>query len=135
MMQLILPVHVLGGFLGLVTGFIALYAAKGGRLHRKSGMLFVYAMLVLTVAGIVIAPGRPGAAVNIPAALLTAYLVVTALTTVRPPSTASRRVDLGAMVVAWAAALVCLVFGLEALAGGGKRSGIASFPFFMFAVV
>jgi hypothetical protein len=35
-------VHIIAGTLGLLTGYVALYAAKGGTLHRKSGMLFVY---------------------------------------------------------------------------------------------
>ena len=80
-----MAVHILAGSLALAFGFVALYAAKGARVHRKSGMLFVYAMLPMCAFGIVIAVVRGVApAVNIPAALLTAYLVITALTTVRP---------------------------------------------------
>ena len=56
---MLLPVHVLAGGLGLVFGFVALYAAKGATLHRKSGMLFVYAMVTMAVCGIVVAVGRP----------------------------------------------------------------------------
>jgi hypothetical protein len=33
--------------LGIVTGFVALWAAKGEWLHRKSGLLLVYAMVVM----------------------------------------------------------------------------------------
>ena len=65
--------------------FIALYAAKGARLHRKSGMLFVRTIVVLSLTGAVMAAIRASAwsAANIPAGLLTAYLVMTALTAVR----------------------------------------------------
>jgi uncharacterized membrane protein len=49
--------HIAGGALGLVSGFVALYAAKGARLHRRSGMLFVYAMLATCAAGVAIAAG------------------------------------------------------------------------------
>jgi hypothetical protein len=38
--------HIMGRLVGLASGAIALSAAKGSRLHRKSGMAFVYAMLV-----------------------------------------------------------------------------------------
>ena len=63
---------------------IALYSAKGAPLHRKAGIVFVYTMLAMCAAGFTMAIGRGVApAVNIPAALLTASLVVTALTTVR----------------------------------------------------
>jgi len=129
-------VHILAGGLGLLCGYVALYATKGATLHRKSGMLFVYAMLTTAVLGMVIAAGRDVApAVNIPAGLLTSYLVVTALTTVRPPAAGSRWLDMDAMLVALAVGLTSLTFGFEALANGGKRNGMPAFPFFMFGAV
>ena len=78
----LIPLHVIGGAIGIVSGLVALYSFKGSWLHRKSGMLFVYAMLVLSLSGAVIAVGRAGAAMNIPAGLVTAYLVITSLLTV-----------------------------------------------------
>ena len=72
--------------LPLSSGFVALYAVKGGTLHRKSGMVFVCAMLVMSLSGAVMAVGRAGTALNVPAGLVTAYLVITSLATVRPPS-------------------------------------------------
>ena len=42
-------------------------------------MVFFYAMLVLALSDAVIAVGRTGAAINIPAALVTAYLVITSI--------------------------------------------------------
>jgi len=59
-----LLVHILAGGLGLVFGYVALYAAKGATLHRKAGTIFVYAMLTTSVCGMVIAAVRgvaPGA--------------------------------------------------------------------------
>ncbi|HYC58860.1 MAG TPA: hypothetical protein VEK79_04770 [Thermoanaerobaculia bacterium] len=79
----ILLVHIIAGGLGLVSGYIALYSAKGAPLHRKPGIVFVYAMLTMCVPGLIIAIGRNVApAINVPAAFLTASLVLTALTTV-----------------------------------------------------
>lgn len=128
-------VHVLAGGLGLVFGYVALSAAKGATLHRESGLLFVGAMLTMAVCGIVLTAGRPWQVVNIPAALLTSYLVITALTTVRPPAAGSRGLDIGAMLVAFAVGMPMLVFGVEALASGGSRNGIPAFPFLMFGAV
>lgn len=86
-MRMTYVVHILAGSLGLISGYVALSAAKGATLHRKSGTVFVYAMLTMCFFGTLIAAVRGvWVAVNIPAALLTAYLVITALTTVRPPS-------------------------------------------------
>jgi hypothetical protein len=82
----LLPIHVAGGTIAIVSGLLALYAFKGGKLHRKSGSIFGGAMLVMSVTGGMIAVGRPGAAMNIPAALITAYLVITGIRAVRPGS-------------------------------------------------
>jgi uncharacterized membrane protein len=129
-------VHILAGILSLLFGYVALYSAKGSRLHRKSGMLFVYVMLTVCVAGLAMAVVRGVApAINVPAALLTAYLAITALTTVRPLAASSRWLDIGAMLVALAVGLASLTFGFEAIANGGKRNGMPAFPFFMFGVV
>jgi hypothetical protein len=99
-------------------------------------MLFVCAMLIMSVGGMVIAAGRGVApAVNVPAAFLTFYLVITGLTTVRPPAAGARWLAAGAMLVALAVGLISLTFGFEALASGGKRHGIPAFPFLMFGVV
>jgi uncharacterized membrane protein len=131
-----LAVHIVAGGLGLMSGFVALYAAKGAALHRKSGMLFVCAMLTMSVAGVAVAAGRSVApALNVPAGILTAYLVVTSLTTVRPIASGSRALHVGVMLVALAVGVVALTFGVEAIANGGKRHGMPAFPFFLFGVV
>jgi uncharacterized membrane protein len=85
-MDLILGAHILGGSLALAAGFVAVAAPKGAAWHRKSGMVFVYAMLLMATLAVVMAVFRgvaPGA--NIPAGLVTIYLVVTGLQAVRPP--------------------------------------------------
>ena len=135
-MRTTLVVHILAGTVGLIAGYVALYSAKGATLHRKGGTVFMYAMLTMCVAGGVIAIVRSVApAINIPAALLTAYLVITALTTVRPLGVEARWLDVGAMLVALAVGLTMLTWGVEALANGGKRNGMPAFPFFMFGVI
>jgi uncharacterized membrane protein len=134
-MRLPILVHVVGGGLALVSGFVALYAAKGARTHRASGTLFVYAMLVMSLTGAAIAAlhGTDGSVI---AGVLTAYLVVTALTTVRTPAGWSRRVDVGLMVLALAVGLTSLALGAATVAGPtGLRDGLPPFPFFMFGIV
>jgi uncharacterized membrane protein len=128
--------HILAGSLALVCGYIALFAAKGGTLHRKSGMFFVYAMLTMGLLGFTLAVVRnAGPSINIPAALLTAYLVITSLTAVRPPAAHARALHIGAMLVIVSVSIVDLVFAFEAMANGGRRQGIPSFPFILFGVI
>jgi uncharacterized membrane protein len=135
-MRMTYLVHIVAGTLGLLTGYVALSAAKGGTLHRKSGMLFVYTMLTMAVFGLAIAIVRGIApAINVPAALLTSSMAITALTTVRPLRIGSRWVDLAATVISLAVGLVMLSWAFEAVANGGKRNGMPAFPFFLFGIV
>jgi uncharacterized membrane protein len=126
----LVPLHVIAAAIALVSGFIALYAFKGRTLHRKSGTLFAYAMLVMSLSGAVMAVGRASAAINIPVALVTAYLVITSLATVRPPSSRSRRLDRTAMVAAFAFGAGSL---LVAISGGAR--GRTAFPLVMLGVL
>jgi hypothetical protein len=135
-MSVTLLAHIAAGSLALLFGYVALYAGKGGRLHRRSGMLFVYAMLAMSVLGVMIAGVRNVApALNIPAGVLTFYLVVTALITVRPPAVRARWLGPVLMLLALGVGLSSLTFGLQAVAGGGMRNGMPAFPFFMFGII
>jgi hypothetical protein len=134
-MRLTLLVHILAGSLGLLTGYVALYAAKGAVLHRRSGMVYVYAMLTMCVFGTLISIVRGVApAINIPAGVVTAYLVITGLTTIRPMP-GMRWLDVALMFLALTLGLTDLTFGFQALANGGTRFGMPAFPFFMFGVI
>lgn len=122
--------------MGLLFGYLALYSKKGGPLHRKAGLVFVYVMVATAIFGMVMAAVRGVApAINLPAGAITATLVVTALTTVRPPFAGSSGLAIGAMLVSLGVGLCSLVFGVEAVANGGMRKGMPAFPFFMFAIV
>ena len=59
-MMMLLPFHGLGGALAIVSGLLALYAVKGSRVHRRSGTVFVWAMLVMSLTGAAIAVGASG---------------------------------------------------------------------------
>ncbi len=130
-----LVVHIIAGSLGLVSGFVALYASKGAPLHRRAGMVFVCVMVTMSFTGLMIAAVRGVApAINIPIALLTGYLVITALTTMRPPAAGAPWLTIGLLLVALGVGLTNVTFGFQAVARGGKEAGIA-FPFFIFGVI
>ena len=129
-------VHIVAGSLGLLSGYTALYVTKGASLHRRSGMVFVWTMLTMSFFGLLMSALRGVAvAINVPAAVITAYLVITALLTVRPRPATQRWLDPVLMLIALAVGLVMVAFGLEAIAKGGTRGGMPAFPFFMFAFV
>jgi uncharacterized membrane protein len=132
----ILYAHVFAGSLALLAGYVALFAPKGAWLHRRSGVVFVGAMLAMAFAGLTIAVMREIApSVNIPAALLVAYLVITALVTVRPLASGFKAFHYGALSTAVALALVEFAFALEAIRSGASQDGIPAFPFLLFGVV
>jgi uncharacterized membrane protein len=131
---MILPVHILAGLLGLLSGFIALYAAKGASLHRRSGVFFVCVMLPMAMTGLLISAVEGVApAINIPTAWLTFYLVITALTTVRPVAV-SRRLDVAGMWMAFALTALCVALGVRGITPGGAEAGVA-YPLALFGGV
>lgn len=132
-------IHVAAGGVGIVSGFVALAAAKGGPTHRRVGMAFLVSML--TMAGIAAAlAALGGQKLNTIAGTFTVYLVTTAWTTVHRGE-ASRRIDLAAIFVAVAVAVAGLVlgglaaaspFGLEdADPSSGREPGL----YFAFAIL
>src|SRR5262245_29795240 len=123
----LLALHLTGGLLAIVSGFVALYAAKGATLHRRSGTIFAYAMLSMSLTGAAVmsAGGRTSSA-NVLAGLLTTYLVTTALTSVSARSPRVQKLDRGAMVAALTFGVVSLALALGILAtGGGTTRGLA----------
>ena len=129
-------VHISAGVIALVAGAVALAAVKGGGLHRRSGRLFVYAMLTMSLLGAAIAVVRGAApSINVPAGLTTAYLVVTALTTVRANLPWSRAIEAGSAVFGLTIGIVCIVVGVVTLAtASGAAQGMA-YPLFLFGAV
>src|SRR5688572_32536191 len=122
-MHMLLPIHVVAGALAVVLGFTALFVKKGGTIHRRSGMLFVYAMLVMGTTASILEFQRSADAANLVAAILSLYFVGTALTTVRPPSRWTRAINVASLTVAAGLALLSIVGGVKGVSTPGLSSG------------
>ena len=120
---MLLPIHIAAGGLAIVFGYAALFVKKGGTLHRRSGMLFVYAMLVMGITASILEFLKSAAATNVVAALMAVYFVGTALTTVRPPSRWTRAINAAALTVAIGLALLSIVGGVKGINTPGLSSG------------
>lgn len=130
-----LVVHVGAGLAGIGTGYVALYAAKGGSVHRRWGRVFVYVMLVMAVMGALLAAfeGKIG---SVNAGVITAYFVLTALLAVRPMTPAARRFLIGGMCVALATAALDFTVGTATLrAGHMVKDGVPVPAILMFGTV
>ena len=77
--------HIGGGAVGLVSGTIAIFAPKGGPLHRLAGTVFVAAMTVMAAFALYLAFVIPDR-VNIFISIFAFYLIITAWLTVRRKS-------------------------------------------------
>lgn len=117
---MLLPIHIAAGGLAIILGAVALSVQKGGTIHRRSGLLFVYAMLVMGVSASILSLLKGRADGNVLAGVLTAYFVGTALTTVRPVSSWTRRINAVALTVAVALAAGCALSGVRLITATGR---------------
>ncbi len=106
----VLYLHIGAGSVGLLSGTAAVMTKKGSRYHRQAGKIIVLSMFVMSLIGACVAPFLP-----IPerattlAGLITFYLVLTGLTTLRRDSDTAGLTD-------WASFLIALgLLGTAAL--------------------
>lgn len=111
----LLPLHIVAGSIALIAGAVALYAAKGGKIHRQSGMAFLWTVSVMTMSAIVIGL-LDGHRVNTSQGALTCYLVVTAYFAVKLRAGQPRWPIIGGMLLAIGIGAYDVKLGLEALA-------------------
>jgi uncharacterized membrane protein len=109
----LLPVHIAGGIVGLLSGTAALIFRKGGRWHVLAGKVFVASMLIMSAFAVYLAvlKHQPG---NIGGGILTFYLILTAWLT-------ARRGDGQTSVYDWALLLIPLALGALTWMGGLQK--------------
>jgi uncharacterized membrane protein len=133
---MLLSIHIAAGGLAIVLGAVALLAKKGGTIHRRSGLLFVCAMLVLGTTAALLGFRKSPTDGNVFGGLMTIYFVGTALTTVRPVSSWTRRSHVAALIVAVGLALVDIAGGVKAWSSpGGSLNGVPFVMHFFIAAV
>jgi uncharacterized membrane protein len=126
---MLLAIHVAAGGLAIVLGAVALSVKKGGTIHRRSGLLFVCAMLVMGFSASILGFRKSPTDPNVFTGFLTAYFVGTALTTVRPVSPWTRRINAAALVIPVGLALGTILRGVEAF--NSPRGVLNGVPFQM----
>jgi hypothetical protein len=135
----LLFLHIVGGTLGILSGFVAVFLRKGSRQHGVAGSIFVIAMLCLSSTGAILAimKSQPG---NILGGTLTFYLVATAWLTARRKDGATgvfgRSADWGALLVIFAVAAVEVTCGFEAaMSPTGLKYDYPPGPYFFMGSV
>jgi len=129
---MLLPIHIAAGGLAIVLGAVALSVKKGGTIHRRSGLLFVCAMLAMGFSASILGFRKSPTDGNVFAGFMVAYFVGTALTTIRPVSSWTRGFNVAALTVVVGLAFGDILGGVEAFnSPGGARNGVP-FPMFFF---
>lgn len=132
----LLPVHIAAGLSAIAVGFVALFTRKGARLHRKSGMLFVYAMMTMSATGAMIAALKPNGWGTALEGFLAFYLTTTGWLTLRRNDPESRWVDRGVLLASVALGVTYYTFGFEASNSvTGRKDGYPAALFFVFGTV
>ena len=132
-MKLLLAIHIIGGSLAIISGFISIFAVKGLELHRRSGALFLYSMLALGLSGTVIATIRsqPG---NIVGGMLAVYMVGTGVLTLRPLDRSFFWMYAAATAFGLGISYFSVTRGLQAVhSPTGRLHGVPPQPLFAFA--
>ena len=127
---MLLAVHIAAGGLAIVLGAVALSVKKGGSVHRRIGLLFVCAMLVMGASASILALRKGPTDPNVPGGFTAAYFVVTALTTVRPASAWTRRLNAAMLTIPVGLAVVDILGGVKAF--NSPRGSLNGVPFPMF---
>lgn len=97
----LLVLHIGGGATGIVSGFVALLARKGERLHRVAGTVFFVAMLIMAAIGASVSPFLPVPEMaNVAAGILTFYLVATSWAAIRRKDGGFGRLEVVGLVAA-----------------------------------
>ncbi len=112
-MSPMLVAHVAGGGVGLLSGAMAICAAKGGALHRAGGTIFTGAMLIMAASATILAITIPDRS-NLPGGVFSFYLLLTAWAAARAPKPARRPVPLALIALGLVAACVAWKVAQEA---------------------
>jgi hypothetical protein len=121
----LLPIHITAGVIGLIAGGVSLYALKGATVHRRSGMVFVCAMLVMSATGGVMAIVRLNRG-NVMGGWLAFYMVTTALLTTRRRATRVEWLDLAAVLLGLVVAAAGFTWGI--MASRNANGTLDSYP-------
>jgi len=135
--NLILFLHIAGGTLGIISGFVALLSRKGARVHRLAGKLFFISMLIMATIGAAASPFLPVPEMaNVAAGLLTIYLIATSWVAIRRPDGCTGTFEKCALLVALGVVAAGAVF--VQMAKHSATGTLANTPpqaFYVFMIV
>lgn len=133
-------IHIFGGCLGIITGFLALSLRKGSRNHRRVGTVFTATMMIMAaVAAYMAFRGTEVKGPNIGnvfGGILTFYLVGTAWLTARRKDGRGGRLDAAAMLIPVTVGVVITWLGVGvAQLPGAVKEGVPAVAYFFMGII
>jgi hypothetical protein len=131
----LLLLHITGGTIGLISGFITIALKKGSDRHRIAGYVFVTAMLTMASVGAFLALRRfePG---NILGGTITFYMVATAAMAFRLRVSLTRLFDWSALLLATGVGATELACAYKAATSPtGQWQGYSVGPYLIFGCI
>lgn len=131
-MSFITYIHIITGTIAVLSGAVALFAKKGGPLHRKSGKLFYGTMVPMAVSGAIMGLFIPDV-LTVIAGLFTGYLITTAWIAVTRKTKRPGWPEFSGLIFVSVIAVSSLLLGLEALQSEARALyGYPPEPYFFF---
>jgi Predicted membrane protein (DUF2306) len=131
----LLFLHIAGGTVGVLSGFVAMSFRKGSRAHGIAGNVFVASMLTLSSTGAYLGFVKSQMG-NFFGGVLTFYLVTTAWRTARRRDGKPEIFDWLFLLVPLTNAAVMLSFGLQAAQSPSHaKEGMAPTFYFVFSLI
>ncbi len=136
-MFLITVLHILTGTVAVLAGAIALGAAKGSVIHRRSGRVFCYGMLASASLGALLGLIKyDQLLITFYAGILACYLVASGWATLRRSAWPGRWFETSGLVLAAAITLGLVLTGWLALGEpGGRAYGFAAEDYFFLSIM
>ncbi len=133
----LLVLHILGGIVGVASGFVAMAFRKGSSRHRLVGDVFVVSMIVMGGCAVPLALMKNDMP-NLVAGLVTIYVVSTAWWTARRSDDGRRTswFDWGGFLFALAMGSLTMFHGWQKVTGRAGDDGAPNFmTFFMGSII
>jgi uncharacterized membrane protein len=128
-------IHVATGSLAVMAGLMALLTKKGSVWHKRIGSGFVLTMLLMAISGVVIALLKP-MAISTLAGLMTAYLVISSLWTIKDPANCVSRRQFLAPIASAAIAVSGAWLAWQAVQDEkGLKDGFTAEPYLFFTLI
>ena len=127
-------VHVAAACIGFLAGALAMIFRKGPGMHAAAGIVFVGAMLAMSISAIYIATFLHPMPTNVIGGFMMLYLVTTGWRAGRNRQGVATRFDAAALMAVALFVVVVTMYGVRAAnTPTGKINGVPAFALFIFA--